>query len=105
YDSKKNGILNTLKAGSMFARPTTVNDAPCSDPSRILRSTVGSSPSEPPLNTVTDTRPLVPALQSSPIFFKLLSQMEPVGTRVARLVAPARATTECHATPAGTSTV
>ena len=62
-----------------------VNDAACSASSRILRSTVGSSPCEPPLKTVTVTRPSVACFHSSPICFRFLSQTEPSGTTVASL--------------------
>src|SRR5712692_1622436 len=87
YDSKKNGMLKTLNAPSILASPTTVSDAPCSASSRILRSTVGSSPCEPPLNTVTWTRSAVPCFHSAAICFRFLSQMAPSRTTVASLMA------------------
>src|SRR6476620_4429254 len=80
-------MLKTLKDQSMLARPTTVSDAPWSAFRRILRSTVGSSPCEPPLKTVSDTRSPVAVFQSVPICFRLLSQIDPSGTTVASLMA------------------
>src|SRR6478736_435923 len=80
-------MLKTLNDQSMLARPTTVSDAPWSAFRRILRSTVGSSPCEPPLKTVSDTRSPVAAFQSVPICFRLLSQIDPSGTTVASLMA------------------
>src|SRR6476646_9373090 len=80
-------MLKTLNDQSMLARPTTVRDAPWSAFRRILRSTVGSSPCEPPLKTVSDTRSPVAAFQSVLICFRLLSQIDPSGTTVASLMA------------------
>ena len=79
-------MSKTLNAESIVPRPTAVNAAACSASSRILRSTVDSSPCDPPPYTVTVTRPSVACFHSSAICLRFLSQMDPSGTTVASLI-------------------
>ena len=99
YDSKKNGTLKTLNAGSMLPRPTTVNDARLQRVEPHLaehRRLVALRAAAEHRQRHAAARRL---LQSAPICLRLLSQIELSGTTVASLIVCADA---ARTTPQGT---
>src|SRR6185436_10711630 len=68
---------------SISATPTEVSTPAFSVPSRILRTTSGSSPATPPGKRRTVTRPPEACFQRSPVSFRIWNQEEPSGTSVA----------------------
>src|SRR6185436_16602027 len=79
---------------SISATPTEVSTPAFSVPSRILRTTSGSSPATPPGKRRTVTRPPEACFQRSPVSFRIWNQDEPSGTSVAiRMMSGACAST------------
>src|SRR6266704_258156 len=68
---------------SISATPTEVSRPAFSVPSRILRTTSGSSPATPPGKSRTVTRPPEAAFHFSPVSLRMRCHVDPSGTRVA----------------------